>query len=378
MKQFLSFLKKEFFHMARDWRTLLILIAMPIVMVLLFGYAISTEVTETRTAVLDATPDHLSRRITDRLAANKFFTLTALCSSQDEVDALFRRGDIDMAVIFQPNFASHLNQSETAPLQLLIDGTEPNQASMRQGYAMGVIQSELATILSESLSRQTTVAEAQSRTPTINVTTRMLYNPQGKSAYNFVPAVIGMIMLLLCTLMTSISIVREKEMGTMEVLLASPLSPTVIIVAKLLPYFIVGFVNLLSILLLAHFVMGVPIQGSLVAFLALSILYILVALSLGLLISSLVNTQLAAMLLSLLMIVPTMYLSGLVFQLDAMPLPAQVVSTIIPARWYMDGARRLLIQGVEVRHLAKNFAALGAELIVFMFLSIFFFKKRLE
>lgn len=370
MKQFTAFLAKEFRHMARDWRTLLILVAMPVVMVLLFGYAITTEVTSTRTAVLDPSHDYLSSRITERIAANPFFKLMATCSSLGEVDALFREGKIDMAIIFEPSFATNLGKTESAPLQLLIDGTEPNQASMRQAYAIGVLQSEIAANLERTDNATTGL--------TITVSTRMLYNPQGKSAYNFVPAVIGMIFLLLCTLMSSISIVREKETGTMEVLLASPLPPSVIVAAKLVPYFLVGMVNLLSILLLARFVMGVPIAGSLAALLALSLLYILVALALGLFISTLVSTQLAAMLLSLLMIVPTMYLSGMVFQLDAMPVAAQHASVIIPARWFMDGARRLMIQGVEARHLVKNFAALGAELLVLFSLCVLLFKKRLE
>lgn len=375
MKQFSAFLLKEFRHMGRDWRTLLILVAMPVVMVLLFGYAITTEVTQTRTAVLDPTHDYLTRRITDRIAANPFFELTATCASAQEVDALFREGRIDLAVVFASELASAKAADASAVVQLLIDGSEPNQAAVRQGYAMQVIQEEL---LAASAANGEPVTDVSAQIPLINVSTRMLYNPQGKSAYNFVPAVIGMILLLLCTLMSSISIVREKENGTMEVLLASPLPPAVIIAAKLVPYFVVGMVNLLSILFLAHFVIGVPVEGSLVAFLALSVLYIGVALALGLLISTLVSTQLAAMLLSMLMIVPTMYLSGLVFQLDAMPLPAQAVSTIIPARWFMDGARRLMIQGVEVRHLFANFMVLGAELLVLFGLSVLLFKKRLE
>lgn len=205
----------------------------------------------------------------------------------------------------------------------------------------------------------------------------MLYNPQSKSEYNFVPAIIGMIVVLLCTLMTSISIVREKETGTMEVLLASPLPPVYIIIAKLVPYFVISIANLATILLLAVFVLGVPMAGSLPGFIALSLLYILVALALGLLISTCVNSQLAAMLLSLLTIVPTVYFSGMVFPIESMPEALQNIPRFIPARWFMDAARRLMIQGVEMQYVVKNFVILAVMLVVLLAVSLSLYKKRL-
>lgn len=358
--------------MARDWRTLLILVAMPVIMVLLFGYAVTTEVKGTRTAVLDPSHDYLTRRITDALAANTRFDLSATCASMDEVDALFREGQIDMAVVFAPDFASRVTTEREAAIELLVDGSEPNQAAIRQGYAMQVVASVAAQ------SAQAAASAAQTAQPQINVVTRMLYNPQGRSEFNFVPAVIGMILLLLCTLMTSISIVREKEMGTMEVLLASPLPPSVIVAAKLVPYFVVSAVNLTTILLLSRFLLGVPIAGSLAALVGVSLIYICVALALGLLISTLVRTQLAAMLLSLLLIVPTMYLSGMVFQIDSMPVPAQYASALVPARWFMDAARRLMIQGVDARHILGDVLALCLQLLVLATLAVKCFKTRLE
>lgn len=343
MKRFIEFVHKEFLQIFRDTRTMLILLVMPLVLVLLFGYAITTEVKDTRVAVLDMSKSQKSQRIIQRLDANKYFHIAVTANNYDELQSLFRSNKIDMALCID----------DDDNVQLLIDGMEPNQANMRSGYAMGVITQH----------------------STLN--TRFLYNPQSKSEYNFVPAIIGMIVMLLCTLMTSISIVREKETGTMEVLLASPLPPVYIIIAKLVPYFVISIANLTTILLLAVFVLGVPMAGSLPGFIALSLLYILVALALGLLISTCVNSQLAAMLLSLLTIVPTVYFSGMVFPIESMPEALQNIPGLIPARWYMDAARRLMIQGVEMHYVAKNFAVLALMLVVLLAVSLSLYKKRL-
>lgn len=343
MKRFIEFVHKEFLQIFRDTRTMLILLVMPLVLVLLFDYAITTEVKDTHVAVLDMSKSQKSQRIIQRLDANKYFHIAATANNYDELQSLFRSNKIDMALCID----------DDDNVQLLIDGMEPNQANMHSSYAMGVITQH----------------------STLN--TRFLYNPQSKSEYNFVPAIIGMIVMLLCTLMTSISIVREKETGTMEVLLASPLPPVYIIIAKLVPYFVISIANLVTILLLAVFVLGVPMAGSLPGFIALSLLYILVALALGLLISTCVNSQLAAMLLSLLTIVPTVYFSGMVFPIESMPEALQNIPRLIPARWYMDAARRLMIQGVEMHYVAKNFAVLALMLVVLLAVSLSLYKKRL-
>lgn len=357
MKRFIEFVHKEFLQIFRDTRTMLILLVMPLVLVLLFGYAITTEVKDTRVAVFDLSKSQKSQRIIQKLDANKYFHIEATANNYDELQSLFRSNKIDMALCID----------DDDNVQLLIDGMEPNQANMRSGYAMGVISEECGV----------RNVELKMSTPHSTLNTRFLYNPQSKSEYNFVPAIIGMIVMLLCTLMTSISIVREKETGTMEVLLASPLPPVYIIIAKLVPYFVISIANLTTILLLAVFVLGVPMAGSLPGFIALSLLYILVALALGLLISTCVNSQLAAMLLSLLTIVPTVYFSGMVFPIESMPEALQNIPGLIPARWFMDAARRLMIQGVEMHYVAKNFAVLALMLVVLLAVSLSLYKKRL-
>lgn len=369
MRQFLSFVHKEFLHIFRDSRTMLILLVYPVMLIVLFGYAVTTEVRNVRVAVLDGSKDVATSRICDRIAASRYLTLECYADSRRQLDAAFRRGDIDVALIFGSGFADDLVHSGTASVQILVDGTEPNQAAVREQYVRQVLQAGWQE-MAESVGRTAGLA--------IRPVTRMLYNPQQKSEYNFVPGVIGMILMLICAMMSSIAIVREKETGTMEVLLASPLPPSCIILAKLVPYFVISGVNLAAILLLSSCLLHVPMAGSLLCFLGVTLLYILVALTLGLLISTLVSTQMAAMVLSLLLIIPTMYLSGLAFPLESMPAVLQDISAIVPARWYIDAARKLMIQGVGARFVAFDAAVLAVMEAVLLVISLKLFKTRLQ
>lgn len=372
MKQFYSFVRKEFKHIFRDKQTVLILLVMPLVLIGLFGFALSMEVRGTRVAVLDQQQSQQSRRVVQRVDANAYFSVTHHLHGPSEIDPLLRQGQIDMAIIIRPRTAVGHGETE---FQLLADGSEPNMAQTRVLYLQQIIGSSVAAEKGRRLTASF-VQSPQRHTPT--VVTRLLFNPQSISAYNFVPGVIGVILLLICAMMTSISIVREKERGTMEILLASPLPPFYIVVAKLLPFLVVSSVNVCTILLLSHYVLGVPIAGSILVYGALTLLYIIVALALGLFISTVVNSQLAAMLLSLLLIVPTIYLSGMVFPVESMPAAAARVSQIIPTRWYIDAARKLLIQGVSPSHLTTHFAVLALEAAVLLMVSVKLFKTRLE
>ena len=368
MKRFFSFVRKEFYHIFRDKRTMLILLVMPIVMIVLFGFAITTEVKNARLAILDYSQDAVTTRIREHFAQNRYFTLEAELFDDAAIDRLFRENKIDVVLVFNDHFAGELRHSGQASVQLLTDGSEPNQAAMRTGYASQI----LATFAQR-------YAEEMGMEPTFQIVpiTRMLYNPQSKSEYNFVPGVIGLILMLICAMMTSISIVREKEMGTMEVLLASPLPPIVIVLAKLVPYFVISCLNLTTILLLSTFLLHIPIAGSLIGLVAITLLYILVALLLGLFISTLANSQLAAMLLSLLLIVPTVYLSGLAFPIESMPEVLQRISNIVPARWYIAVVRKLMIQGVEMRYVLHETAVLALTAVVLLLVSWKLFKTRL-
>ncbi|MGN1353347.1 MAG: ABC transporter permease [Alloprevotella sp.] len=368
MKKFRVFVVKEFRHIFRDKRTMLILLAMPVVMIILFGYAITTEVRNTRVVVVDHVKDQTTLQISDRIAHNAYFTLVAQAANTAEGEQKLMDGSADMVVVFSPGFSSDLRHTGRAEIQLLADGSEPNQAAVRTGYMQNILASFMQDAQSGSVTSR----------PHIEVVTRMLYNPQSKSEYNFVPAVIGLILLLICAMMTSIAIVREKETGTIEVLLASPLPPIVIVLAKLVPYFVISCVNLTTILLLSTVFLHIPIAGSLPGFVAVTLLYILVALLLGLLISTCVASQLAAMLLSLLLIIPSVYLSGLAFPIESMPGVFQGISAIVPARWYVDVARRVMIQGTPMHYVVPDILVLVLMAVVLLAVSWRKFKIRLE
>lgn len=366
MKQFLSFVRKEFIHIFRDFRSLLILLIVPQLMVIILGYIIKTDVEDVRVAVIDPSHDVYSTQITERLSANKYFILQEEVHTETEALDLFRKGEIDLVVVFCPEFANRLLHSKDATIQLLSNGSEPNQASVSVAYAQQVISSFRQELPSNH------------RNMNIQVNSQMLFNPQQRSDVNFVPGIVGVIMLLICCMMTSVAIVREREMGTMEILLASPLPPIHIVIAKLVPYMVISLFNICTILLLSIFVMDIPIAGSLWLYMLVAFIYILTALMMGLFISTCVNTQLAAMLISLLMLVPGVYLSDMVFSLGSMPAPVQAISNVIPPKWFIAASRKILIQGVEIQYVIKEIGILIIQGLVFLLLSLKMFKTRLE
>jgi ABC-2 type transport system permease protein len=357
MKQFTAFVLKEFRHILRDRRTLLILLGMPVAQILLFGFALTTEVKNTRVAVFDPAPDALSARIIERIDRSPYFTVAGRLDSPAAIDGVFKDGRTGLVMVFGDG-----------AIQLIADGTDPNQALMLTNYANGILASFREEMLAE-----------HGMSPPIVPEVRMLYNPQGESAYNFVPGVMGLILMLICAMMTAIAIVREKEVGTMEVLLASPVRPLYIVLSKAVPYFVLSMANLGTILLLAVFVLGVPVSGSLGWLVVVSLIFVLAALALGLLISTLVSTQMAAMLASGMgLMMPTMLLSGLIFPIESMPGVLQGLSCVVPARWYIEAVRRVMIQGVEVRFVLREIAILSGMAMVFVAVALRNFKTRLQ
>ena len=352
MKQFISFVIKEGKHILRDKRTMLILFGMPLVLMLIFGFAITTDVKNVRTVVVTSSMDHLTQQAVDRLAASEYFTITQVVATPRDAERIIRSQKADMAIVFGPDFAS-----KRSGVQLIVDGADPNMAQQWTNYATAVMLN----------------ADASA------VNTKMLYNPQLKSAYNFVPAIMGMLLMLVCAMMTSISIVREKEKGTMEVLLVSPVKPLMIIIAKAIPYLVLAFVILVIILLMARFVLGVPLVGSLFWIVVISVIYILLALSLGLLISNVAKTQLVALLLSaMVLLVPIVMLSGMLFPVESMPRVLQWISAIIPPRYYIEAMRKLMIMGVGIKEVAREVLILVGMLALLMTLALAKFNKRLE
>ena len=352
MKQFVSFVIKEAKHILRDKRTMLILFGMPLVLMLIFGFAIANDVKNVRTVVVTSSMDHLTRQAVDRLAASEYFTITQVVATPRDAERMIRGQKADMAIVFGPDFASR-----HSGVQFIVDGADPNMAQQWTNYATGVLLN----------------ADRSA------VNTKMLYNPQMKSAYNFVPAIMGMLLMLVCAMMTSISIVREKEKGTMEVLLVSPVKPLMIIVAKAIPYLVLAFVILMIILMMARYVLGVPLVGSLFWIIVVSVIYILLALSLGLLISNVAKTQLVALLLSaMVLLIPIVMLSGMIFPVESMPEVLQWISAIVPPRYYIEAMRKLMIMGVGINEVAREVMILLGMLAFLMTLALVKFNKRLE
>mgnify|MGYP000197259482 FL=1 len=299
--------------------------------------------------------------------ASEYFTVIRRLHSPEEAERFFRSGDIDMAIVFSERFSDNLYTGE-AGVQIISDATDPNMATMQAGYATNII----------SMARQDMLPPGV-RVSAIVLQVKLLYNPQMKSAYNFVPGVMGLILMLICAMMTSISIVREKETGTMEVLLVSPVKPLFIIFAKAVPYFVLSFVNLITILLLSVYVLHVPVAGSLFWLVAVSLLFIFVSLALGLLISTVTRTQVAAMLVSgLMLMMPTMLLSGMIFPIESMPAILQGISTVIPARWYIQAVRKLMIEGVDISLVLTEIGILTVMAVLLITVSFKKFKNRLE
>ena len=347
MKQFLSFVIKEAKHILRDKRTMLILFGMPVVLMFLFGFAITTDVKNVRTVVVTSQMDYLTQQAVERLAQSEYFTITQTVNTPQEAERLIRGQKADLALVFGKNHS----------LQFTVDGSDPNMAQQWTAYAQQVIANPSASPVNQKL----------------------LYNPQMRSAYNFVPAIMGMLLILICAMMTSISIVREKERGTMEVLLVSPVRPLMVIIAKAVPYLVLAFAILITILLMARFVLGVPLQGSLFWILAVSTLYILLALSLGLLISNVAQTQLVALLLSaMVLLMPVVMLSGMLFPVESMPTILQWISAIVPPRYYIQAMRKLMIMGVGIGDVAHEVAVLAGMTAALLAIALKKFNVRLK
>ena len=347
MKQFKSFIIKEARHILRDKRTMLILFGMPVVMMLLFGFAISTDVRNVRTAVVLSHVNHQTHKMVERLGANEYFDILYKVDNSAAAEQLIRHQKADMAIVFDRNNA----------IQVITDGADPNMAQMYANYATMILQSSDTSVMTQKL----------------------LFNPQMRSCYNFVPGIMGMLLMLICAMMTSISIVREKERGTMEVLLVSPIRPLMISIAKAVPYLLLAFVILCTILLISKYLLLVPISGSLFWIFLVSCIYIIVALSLGLLISTVAKTQLVALLASAMMLLlPCILLSGMMFPVESMLDILQYISAIMPPRYYISAMRKLMIMGVGIDKVMHELMVLSLMAVVLLSAALLKFRSRLE
>ena len=368
MNQFIIFVRKEFYHIFRDPKTLMIIIGLPIIMIITFGFALTNEVKNSKIGILDPAQDELSKRIIERLDASRFFEVSLYLQSPKQIDAAFKSGAIRMAVVFQNNFQTKLLQQNRADIQLITDASDPNVATISTNYASAII-AEVQSELSPNFKMPYQ----------INVDTRLMYNPQQLGSYTFVPGIMSMVLLLISTMMTSIAIVKEKELGTMELLLASPMKPLVLILSKVVPYLIISLFNWLVIVVLSVWLMDVPINGSFMLLFFVSFVFIVAALALGLFISSITNSQQVAMMISLMaMLLPTLILSGFMFPIENMPLPLQVMSNIVPSRWYYSIVKDVMIKGLGFASVWKETAVLVGMTLFFIAISLKKFNIRIS
>ncbi len=368
MNRFFAFVKKEFLHIFRDQRTLLILFGLPFAQVLLFGFALTNEIKNANIALLDNDHSVHSQQITNRLLSSGYFRLRQNLRSYADIERAFRQGSIKMAVVFPANFTNDYEHGGSAQVQLVSDASEQNTAISLTNYATVIIRSYAAE-------------QSPQATPPmqIEVASRMVFNPELRGAFVFVPGVMAMVLLLVSAMMTSVTIAREKEVGTMEVLLVSPLNQAQILFGKIVPYLLLSFLNGCLIIALGVFLLHIPMNGSLPLLLAETLLFILLALSIGLLISSMVDSQLVAMFGSLIiMLMPTIFLSVFIFPIESMPRPLQVVSNIIPAKYFINIVKGIMIKGAGLGGLWRDTAVLAGMTVLFIGLTLRNLKPRLS
>ena len=359
MKRFIVFIKKETLQILRDYRTMLIVILMPAVQIVLFGFALSTEINNIDVAVYAPIRNNTINNISNRIASNSYINFKGYLNNAQEINHAMKSGETDIVIAF----SRHIDEVEAGAMpaetsvEIIADASNPVSAKTATGY--------VSSIISENL------AETAGASNPIKIEPHMLYNPQLQSSYIFVPGILGFIILIICAMITSISIVREKETGTIDMLLVSPVRPIVIVGAKLVPYFALSCVNLATILILAKYLLDIPMQGSIVLICGISLLYIIMSLAFGILVSTISKNQIMAILIcAVVMIIPVIMLSGLIFPIENIPVALQYLSCIVPARWYIEAMRILMIEGQPFSAVLKQTVILSSMTVIFLFLAI--------
>ena len=368
MKRFFGFVKKEFFHIFRDRRTVVILFGIPIIQLLLFGTVITNEIRDAHIAIYDQSKDEVTREITEKLLSSGYFLLDRNLENMDDIESILKEGKVKEVLVFEQNFGRSLEKEGKASVQIIADASDPNMGRLLANYTSGIINDYVLKQMGDlKMPLQ------------IEPEVRMYYNEELKSVYMFVPGIMSMILMLISAMMTSISITREKELGTMEILLVSPLRPVQIILGKVVPYLVLSVINALVILLIGHLIFGVPINGSWVLLMGESILFIMMALCLGILISSVAKNQMTAMFISMIgLMLPTILLSGFIFPIENMPVPLQILSLIIPPRWFIIILKNIMLKGTGLIYVWKETLILIFMAVVFISIAVRKFKIRLE
>jgi ABC-2 type transport system permease protein len=368
MKKFRGFVTKEFYHIFRDKRSMLVLFGMPLALMLLFGFAITNEIKDVKIAILDNSKDEISREITNRLISSGYFKIYQNLQSHFEITNAFKKGIVKEVLVFEPNFEKKLIKERKASIQIISDASDANFANLITNYTGAIIQKYTLEL-----------NQKQSLPYQISTEVRMIYNPELKGVFMFVPGIMAMILMLISALMTSISIVREKELGTMEILLVSPLKPIQILIGKVIPYVVLSFINAGVIVLLGYFVFELPVQGSMLLLMCECLLFIIMALSLGILISTVTESQQIAMLLSMMaLMLPTMLLSGFIFPIENMPIVLQWICAIMPPKYFIIILKNIMLKGVGFAYIWQETLILAGMTMFILVVAAKKFKVRLE
>ena len=369
MKRYIGFVKKEFLHIFRDFRTLIIIFGIPAAQIIIFGFAVRTDIKNAGVAVLDMSGDEITERLTSKIFSSGFFRKTETLLSYEEIDRIFKKGKTKAVIIFEEGFGRNLFREGKTEVSIIADGSEPNSATLVTNYILAIVNSFNLELNKPGINSGAVII------PEV----RMFYNPNLESQHMFVPGIITLILILICALMTSVTITREKEFGTMEVLLVSPLKPIQIILGKVTPYFILSIINIILILLLSWFVFGLPVKGSYILLLAVSMLYILMALSAGILISTVSTTMQQAIFISLIgMMMPTVLLSGFIFPIENMPEIYNYISAVLPPRYFIIIIKNIMIKGTGFAFVWKETLILMVMTALFISISLRKFKIRLQ
>ena len=388
MSPLLALLRKEAYHIRRDRRTLLVVLALPVVQVLLFGSAIRTDVDRVRLAIVDPVPDEATLALRYRFAATDTFRIVQVVARASDLDPLFRTTEAQAGVVLPAGFAESLSGRSTAAVQIVVDATDPNTGSVLRAYTEAVIrgfeQERLAPAIrvkpdsTDGVAAPTAAVPVESGFTRITATTRMRFNPTRESSNIFVPGLMAFVLTILASLMTAISLTREKETGTIEALLVSPLRPWSIILGKVLPYLAIGMIAAVAIIAEARLVFDVPLRGSATLLVAEALLFILTSLALGILVSTRTSSQRVAMMMTMVgSMLPNILLSGFIFPIESMPLPLQVISQAVPGQWFVTVARGIMLKGVGLEYLWKETLILAGMAVLLLAVSTRAFKARL-
>lgn len=366
MKSTVAFIHKEFLHILRDKRTLLIVFAMPIVLVLLFGFAITTDVKDAKIAVLDNAKDDLSIGLLNKLTSSGYFQTERYLNTNADVQSVFGDGKVKLVIVIPANFSEAYHHDGVAKVQLIADATDPNAAAAITAYANAIIHDY-----------QTEISGAPQRGALFDVIVKMYYNPELKSVYMYVPGVLALILAIISAMMTAISLTKEKEFGSFRTLSVSPLKIKTIVIGKVIPYLLISLIDTFIVLILSRFVFDMPINGSLVLLFVVCILFLFTSMSMGVLIASLVNSQQVAAIISIVgLFLPTTLLSGFIYPIENMPIILQALCQVFPAKWFIVAIKSVMIKGVGLQYIWIELLVMMAMALIFLTIGIKKFSKQ--